>query len=597
VADIFVSYTTSDRDWAFWIGHELEKLGHRARIDAWEVSDSDDVVAWTEERHKKADHILCVISETYLRYASLERRAVQWVARNDRPNFLLSVRIDDRKLPNLLASTKHCDLFGIEEDVARTRLTELLRPVRTPLSPTPFPGAVEQEQEFRPRSAAFPGRSTEPLLDRVSNIPTVPAHFYGRKDELAAIEGVLKNNAGGEGVVALFGLGGVGKSTLAAVYANRHRNDYRATWWIRAESELTIWSDLVDLGARLGWIAADDKTAHALSIVIERLRIDGEGILLIYDDAMNSDVWQFLPRRSEAQAIVTCRVTGSGGIPQIAIDVWPREVGADYLITQTGLHDQLDTALTLSQELGGLPLTHEIAVRYINRHNISLADYLTLLERERKDLSEKALLPPRDPLPDASPATHFAFVEGKLDLVPSTAWRKREGQAAVYHARARALVQNLQSRLEMTDAVPDLATSVSALVDVLGEDISGVQPDQLRLAARSISAKARTYGHSVSAFFELNDVLVDLQSFALTEIEAHEAAIRNLDLSPSIAAEAKSIMDLFTQGILASSEIVNERVELAFENAARLSDSASDEQVKVQIEGIERFLRVMWRLL
>ncbi len=28
VADIFVSYTSSDRDWAFWIGQELEKLGH-----------------------------------------------------------------------------------------------------------------------------------------------------------------------------------------------------------------------------------------------------------------------------------------------------------------------------------------------------------------------------------------------------------------------------------------------------------------------------------------------------------------------------------------------------------------------------------------
>jgi hypothetical protein len=31
VADIFVSYTSSDRDWAFWIGQELEKLGHAPR--------------------------------------------------------------------------------------------------------------------------------------------------------------------------------------------------------------------------------------------------------------------------------------------------------------------------------------------------------------------------------------------------------------------------------------------------------------------------------------------------------------------------------------------------------------------------------------
>ena len=29
VADIFVSYTSKDRGWAFWIGKELKQLGHR----------------------------------------------------------------------------------------------------------------------------------------------------------------------------------------------------------------------------------------------------------------------------------------------------------------------------------------------------------------------------------------------------------------------------------------------------------------------------------------------------------------------------------------------------------------------------------------
>ena len=38
MADIFVSYTSNDRDWAFWIGQELEKLGHAPRIHEWEIS-------------------------------------------------------------------------------------------------------------------------------------------------------------------------------------------------------------------------------------------------------------------------------------------------------------------------------------------------------------------------------------------------------------------------------------------------------------------------------------------------------------------------------------------------------------------------------
>jgi hypothetical protein len=35
VAGIFVSYTNSDWEWAFWIGQELEKLGHVARLHEW----------------------------------------------------------------------------------------------------------------------------------------------------------------------------------------------------------------------------------------------------------------------------------------------------------------------------------------------------------------------------------------------------------------------------------------------------------------------------------------------------------------------------------------------------------------------------------
>jgi TIR domain len=66
VADIFISYTSSDRDWAFWIGHELEALGHVPRIHEWEISGGGDIMAWMEDRHQAADHTLCVIPQQTL---------------------------------------------------------------------------------------------------------------------------------------------------------------------------------------------------------------------------------------------------------------------------------------------------------------------------------------------------------------------------------------------------------------------------------------------------------------------------------------------------------------------------------------------------
>jgi hypothetical protein len=49
------------------------------------------------------------------------------------------------------------------------------------------------------------------------------------------------------------------KTVLAAAYAERYRGDYRATWWIRAQTESSMRADLVALGVRLGWVAAEDK--------------------------------------------------------------------------------------------------------------------------------------------------------------------------------------------------------------------------------------------------------------------------------------------------------------------------------------------------
>jgi hypothetical protein len=199
-------------------------------------------------------------------------------------------------------------------------------------------------------------------------------------------------------------------------------------------------------------------------------------------------------------------------------------------------------------------------------------------------------IPPSQPLPTPGPATRFAAVGGRIDIVPPEAWKDQKGQAAAYHARACKLAVALAERLSKTDAVPDVAASVAALGDVLGDNVESVQPDQLRLASRSIAARARAYGHptaqweispdSVSAIFELADLLVDLQGFAKTDIEANERAIRQLDLSPNRAAAAKTALDEITSAIEAIPEVVTERVETTFATAASLSRTSIEDRCR-----------------
>ena len=48
VANIFVSYTSSDRNWAFWVAKELEALGHTPHIHEWEIRGGD---IWLKVHH------------------------------------------------------------------------------------------------------------------------------------------------------------------------------------------------------------------------------------------------------------------------------------------------------------------------------------------------------------------------------------------------------------------------------------------------------------------------------------------------------------------------------------------------------------------
>jgi hypothetical protein len=78
-------------------------------------------------------------------------------------------------------------------------------------------------------------------------LPRVVEHFVGRDAELDALDKAL--GRGHQAVVtqSLTGLGGVGKSQLAAAYVARHARDYDIVAWIRAED-----GGIADL-AELGW--------------------------------------------------------------------------------------------------------------------------------------------------------------------------------------------------------------------------------------------------------------------------------------------------------------------------------------------------------
>jgi len=246
VADIFVSYTSKDRDWAFWIGQELENLGHIPRLHEWEISAGGDISRWMEERHHSADHVLCVVSAAYLSapYSSWERRAAQWAATTGRPGFLIPVFVEPCEPPTLFAPLKRCDLHGLNEGDARSIFANFLKPASKPSRPILFPRAPPSAiNDF-----AFPGKAVLESPDhtgRCLSLPRPPLlaavpkylgshEFVGRESELQTLSDWCAE-ADPHPMLLLEAIGGSGKSILTweltKKYAPSTRSDWAGLFW------------------------------------------------------------------------------------------------------------------------------------------------------------------------------------------------------------------------------------------------------------------------------------------------------------------------------------------------------------------------------
>ncbi len=403
MSDIFVSYTSSDRDWAFWIGQELEKLGHIPHLHEWEISAGGNIAAWMEERHDSADHVLFVISSVYLTkdYSNWERHAAQWAAVSGRPNFALPVFIEFCEAPTLLAPFKRCDLYGICEDKARARLAAYLTPAARPSGPVRFPG-VADAPKISPagtEAVAFPGSRIEPALRQPRNLPfaSLGPLFMGRDADLHKMRAAL---AAGKGAAvvgrALHGLGGIGKTRLAIEYALRYQGDYTTLLFVRADDPATLDANLAALaGPDVLDVAEEDAPRDAAKIVGALRWLEAHPTWLMILDNVDDEkavaaVCKLMPRLKGGHMIVTARAANfPASLPKLELDVLDEDAATEFLLERTRddrapAADDADRAREIAHDIDGLALGLEQAGAYISTQRIGFGRYSTLWRENRQ---------------------------------------------------------------------------------------------------------------------------------------------------------------------------------------------------------------------
>ena len=221
----------------------------------------------------------------------------------------------------------------------------------------------------------------------------VPHHqnlnFTGRETYLKKLQSMLKSSQSPTGKVAIFGLGGVGKTQLAIEYSYRNTANYRTIWWVRSESQETLASDYADLATELD-LPAKAKGYTNQSVVIEAVKRwleHNSSWLLIFDNAQSQeDLINYLPQGGAGHVIITSRNPHWGNIAELLqVNVFDRAESIDFLCKRT-TQDDTQAADTLAEELGNLPLALEQASAYIERTHITLSKYLELFQSRREEL-------------------------------------------------------------------------------------------------------------------------------------------------------------------------------------------------------------------
>lgn len=224
-----------------------------------------------------------------------------------------------------------------------------------------------------------------PGADVIQNLPPRNPRFVGREHHLRTIHEVLRT---GSQLLALHGVGGVGKTQLAIEYAYHYREHYDLVWWISAGHTSQLRASLAELAARLT-LSRSRASQHPPSLVLDALRENTTRWLLLFDNARTPGTLPLLADLGTGRVLITSRGSdwsrlGSG----LEVGVFEREESV-RLLRDRAPDLAIAEADQLAERLGDLPLAVEQAAGWHLASGVRVADYLEKFDsRMRKIRSD-----------------------------------------------------------------------------------------------------------------------------------------------------------------------------------------------------------------
>lgn len=150
-------------------------------------------------------------------------------------------------------------------------------------------------------------------------------HFIGRDHELEQLQTWLTPRPGRRNVVALCGMGGMGKTQLSIHMIKRSESRYSSVYWLNAKDEDTLKAGLAVLAMEVAQISASSTLtdAHNEEQLVKKARqwLSQQGNdkwLIVYDNydnprlqgidsATGYDIRAYFPDREQGSILITTR--------------------------------------------------------------------------------------------------------------------------------------------------------------------------------------------------------------------------------------------------------------------------------------------------
>ena len=388
--DFFVSHTGADRAWAEWVAWQLADAGYTVELDVWDWATGQNFVLAMSDALARCDRVVALFSAAYFerdRYTSDEWTSAMLHVPGTGQGRLVPVRVEEvppADMPPVLRPLVFGDLFGVDAAEARRALLQAVEGPRRPDGEPVFPGTGTPGAS---RKLGGTGPRLPGTLPRVWNLPARNPGFTGRDGMLVTVrERLLARDTA---VVQAFqGMGGVGKTQLAAEYAYRFAGAYDLAWWVDAEQPGLIGDQFAALGMALGCLQPDAGAEAVRVTVLGELRERGRW-LLVFDNAENpADITGWLPGGGHVLITSRERRWSQVAVP-VEVDVLARsESVAIFQDRVGGLSD--GDADKLAAQLGDLPLAIVQTAGFMADTGTMAAQFLELLRTQAGQLLDLA---------------------------------------------------------------------------------------------------------------------------------------------------------------------------------------------------------------